>query len=347
MSDEVTPPRESDIREGETMFDIETLLKPISAEAPAGPNLEHDAEYKELEHAATEKPERLVGQIAIPAEEPNWRDVAERSSALFGRTKDLRVAMYLTRASLRLEGFAGLAQALELIRACTERFWPSLHPALETGDSDGAPALARINILSELTHRDTLNAVRTWPIARTATNEPITFREIEAAPGTGSRSTGGTAVDAAIHVAATGELESAAGAVRRCDEAAKALDEAWQAKTDEGPDLLPLRRVLARANQFLTERLRASLGADPGALRDASTLGTASASVGEPLSRGDVVRAIDLICSYYARNEPSSPVPILLERGKKLVYMSFLEVVKEILPEGLSSAYGIAGKSKP
>jgi type VI secretion system protein ImpA len=65
---------------------------------------------------------------------------------------------------------------------------------------------------------------------------------------------------------------------------------------------------------------------------------------GEIASRDDVVRALEKICDYYARHEPSSPLPLLLQRCKRLATMSFIEIVKEMVPDGMSQVEIIAGK---
>jgi type VI secretion system protein ImpA len=56
-----------------------------------------------------------------------------------------------------------------------------------------------------------------------------------------------------------------------------------------------------------------------------------------------VLRAIDAICAYYARAEPSSPVPLLLQRSRRLVTMSFLDILKEMLPESVANLQKISG----
>jgi type VI secretion system protein ImpA len=61
-------------------------------------------------------------------------------------------------------------------------------------------------------------------------------------------------------------------------------------------------------------------------------------------SRDDVIRALDGICAYYAAHEPSSPVPMLLERCKRLVPLSFIDIVKDLMPDGLPTIENIAGK---
>ena len=51
-----------------------------------------------------------------------------------------------------------------------------------------------------------------------------------------------------------------------------------------------------------------------------------------------MVRALDRICEFYARTGPSSPVPMLLQRARRLVDKSFLEVLRDLVPDGLNQA---------
>jgi type VI secretion system protein ImpA len=60
-------------------------------------------------------------------------------------------------------------------------------------------------------------------------------------------------------------------------------------------------------------------------------------------SREDVIRSLDQVCDWYARNEPSSPVPLLLRRAKRLVNKSFLEAVQDLSPSGVTEVQTIAG----
>ncbi|MBE0617668.1 MAG: hypothetical protein IH608_07060 [Proteobacteria bacterium] len=60
-------------------------------------------------------------------------------------------------------------------------------------------------------------------------------------------------------------------------------------------------------------------------------------------SREDVVHLLDKVCDYFRRNEPSSPVPLLLERAKRLVSKSFLEIVRDLAPDGVAQVELIRG----
>ncbi len=67
---------------------------------------------------------------------------------------------------------------------------------------------------------------------------------------------------------------------------------------------------------------------------------------GEIASREDVIRAIDKICEYYARFEPSSPLPLLLRRAKRLANKSFLEIVRDLSPDALKQVLALGGEDE-
>jgi type VI secretion system protein ImpA len=92
----------------------------------------------------------------------------------------------------------------------------------------------------------------------------------------------------------------------------------------------------------------ALLKAKPAAAGDAAApaAGTPPAgngAAGPVASREDVVRTLNLVLDYYAKNEPSSPVPLLVARARKLVTLSFLEAMKELAPAGLKELQLVAG----
>ena len=98
-----------------SVIEIETLLDEIEATAPCGEDLEYDPELAELEAAAQETPERQYGDTIIPAQPPDWRAVKTTALSLFGRTRDLRIAVALARALLHVDGLPGFAAGLSVV----------------------------------------------------------------------------------------------------------------------------------------------------------------------------------------------------------------------------------------
>src|SRR6187551_1871804 len=112
-------------------LDVESLLAPVSPEAPCGENLEYDADYTAMEQAAAGKPEQQFGKTVIPGEEPDWKDVLARAKELLGRSKDLRIAQYLVQSATRMDGLAGLADGLAVLSGLVDRYWDGVHPQLD------------------------------------------------------------------------------------------------------------------------------------------------------------------------------------------------------------------------
>jgi type VI secretion system protein ImpA len=69
-------------------------------------------------------------------------------------------------------------------------------------------------------------------------------------------------------------------------------------------------------------------------------------SSGEINSRDDVVQQLDRLCEYYRRNEPSSPVPMLLRRAKRLVAKDFMDIIRDLTPGGIAEAELFSGVEK-
>jgi type VI secretion system protein ImpA len=80
----------------------------------------------------------------------------------------------------------------------------------------------------------------------------------------------------------------------------------------------------------------------------APTAGPVATSInGEIGSRADVVRMLDKILAYYQRHEPSSPVPMLIERAKRLAPKNFYEIMEELAPESVNQIKILRGPQEP
>jgi type VI secretion system protein ImpA len=60
-------------------------------------------------------------------------------------------------------------------------------------------------------------------------------------------------------------------------------------------------------------------------------------------NRQDATRALDAVAEFFRTHEPSSPIPLLIERTKRLVSKTFLEVLEELAPEALAQAKAASG----
>jgi type VI secretion system protein ImpA len=120
-----------------------------------------------------------------------------------------------------------------------------------------------------------------------------------------------------------------------------------------GPDLAPLQKLLGEIKGLLDREVAKRGGGEAqasveeaggeAARAPGAAEGRAAAATGTVRSRDDVLLLLDRICLYYSNYEPSSPVPLILNRTKRLVTMSFLDILKDLTPGGVQEFGVIAG----
>jgi type VI secretion system protein ImpA len=334
-------------------IELDQLLEDISPDSPCGENLEYDADFVLLEQSARGKPEQQFGATIVPAEEPDWAEVRRLALGLCKRTRDLRVFEYLARASVRTHGYAGLNDVLTLVRGSLERHWDNIHPKLDP-DDDNDPT-ARVNLIGALCDPQTmLHGLRLAPLVQSRGFGRFALRDLAIASGEMPPPAGldapptMQAIEGAFLDVPLDELKATAEAARSAAEQSRAIENVVTEKVGaaNAASLEALTKLLKEASKAIDARLVARGGAAEGALVNGQALnghalnGEAAPATmsGELRSRDDVIRMLDKLCEYYARAEPSSPVPLLLQRAKKLVPMSFMEIMQDLIPDGVSQA---------
>lgn len=97
---------------------------PISSGNFSGADVRFSDEYEALER------ELGKAQSMHDTGQVDWLKIHERSEALLRtRSKDIRVAIWLTWALYQRESFQGLLAGLGLLRYLCDNHWPELHPA--------------------------------------------------------------------------------------------------------------------------------------------------------------------------------------------------------------------------
>ena len=338
-------------------IDVEQLLREVSADSPCGDDLEYDAAFMEMTRLAAGNPAQQMGGAVSAGEEPEWREVRERCVNLCGRSKDLRVAVYLTRALARTHGLPGFADGLALTKGLVERYWDGVHPRLDPDDNND-PTM-RVNVIAGLSDRDqVVNALRLAPLANSRLAGRYSLRDVEVANGTLPKPEGDASVadmstiDAAFLDMDANELAQVAEAVAAALQHTDGLDRALSAAVGAGSsaDVSLLRSTLKAMNHLLNQQLTRRGLADGSAVDDAAMGGAPGVAMGGPpamsgplQTREDVVRMLDQCIDWYSKYEPSSPVPLLLRRAKRLVSKNFLELVQDLSPGGLNELQTIAG----
>lgn len=333
---------------------FEPLAAPLADDAPSGPDLSYDPDFMALEVAGAGKPERQYGDTVYPAEPPDWENVYALARGLAERTRDLRVATWLTRAATHLHGLRGAASGFALVRSLVDGQWDTVHPAPEPEDGDDP--VFRLSAVGPLFAGPALVAdLRAAALA--PVRGSMRVREIELGLGLAephgdesAPSREGVLQAVAALVADHPDIPDLA---RQLDAAARALAAALDDRAG-GSDAPDARALLALTRALLTatatdapDEPAGSPGGDSGgddpAPAASATRGGGGSGAGEIRSRADALRELERVCAWLEKNEPSNPAPLLIRRAQRLINMNFLDIMRDLAPEAYDQVARLSG----
>jgi type VI secretion system protein ImpA len=126
------------------------------------------------------------------------------------------------------------------------------------------------------------------------------------------------------------------------------MDSVWKDKAGdpEGLNFGVAVKALQKISSVLDEFMPSQTAGEAGETApEQGEPGSAPVMSGVIHGRADVVRVLDKICEYYSVNEPSSPIPLLLRRAQRLVEKSFLEILEDMVPDGVKQAKIVSGNT--
>ena len=327
--------------------EFEQLLQPISADHPCGESLEDTPALAAFDAY------RIFGQGAAIEPLPDWRELKTLALQTLASSKDLRVLAHLGAAAIRTDGITAFLAALNAGAVWLETYWEQTYPAI---DED---FLLRKNALSCFADRfAVIDALRRAPLVTSRQFGSISVRDVELAGGQLAATDEAPRptqehVNAGLAAAALAELESIQQSVTAARDAVARIEAKFRdlGGPEAAPDFNALSTLLLRMQRLLRE----SVAARPDALADTSgdalmqkegsgegAVGAAAIS-GSIKSRQEALRALDAVANFFRQTEPSSPVPLFVERAKRLVSKTFLEALTEIIPDAVPQAKAASG----
>ncbi|MBC7686214.1 MAG: type VI secretion system ImpA family N-terminal domain-containing protein [Bdellovibrionales bacterium] len=325
---------------------LSSWLEPLPGEA-TGDDLEYDPAFLELGYAVAGKSETQFGA----AEPPAWLVARELAESLFGQTRDLRVAMLWGRAVINLEGLEGLAKALYLIHGLLENFWDALHPRPDPDDGD---TFARMSVLIGLDSiDDLLGDVRQSQLIVDRRLGGLRMRDVEIALTRLTPRPDDSGTTAGQITGMLGDLPDLNKrlklAVEESLEGLKSLQSLINDRfgTSNAVEVKNLRMMLTGMQSLLPDAVETSDAKSEEGGEPSESLGEpprrGSGGVGNIESRQDAVRAINLVCAYLERWEPTNPAQLLLRRAERLIDKNFLQLVRDLAPDAVNDVARILG----
>jgi type VI secretion system protein ImpA len=344
------------------MIDIESMTVPLSGENPAGSNLEYDPMYVELDSLAVGTPDSTMGDSTVEGQAPDWKLLNKNCLELWKKTRDLRVASYLTVAQTALEGLPGLCAGIKLIhfliRDMWEQSWPRLDP-----DDDNDP-LERLNILAMLspsagTINDPVMFITRFRKTRLVPSLKYTLRDLlisqnELSAG-GENGVDSKLLHAEMLNIPPAEIEASAALAREAGDEITALCNDMNEKMGSGYvlNMDTLLREVEKLRTFYRSNLESpdtgEEETEPGSAHAAqgSVRHTGSGKVDlasfQVNSRTEALLLLRKGSDYFQREEPNSPIPLLVNRALRFSEMSFLELLEDIAPDAISRGRDVLG----
>lgn len=353
-------------------LDVAKLLLPLSPEAPCGEDLRYDRRALEVLRLGEGKPEQVMGDQTIAGEDPDWREVRDGCLELLGRSKDLRIALWLSLSSLRMDGLPGFRDGLLVLKGYLEQFWAEVHPKLDPDDNNDPTE--RANILSSLNtpyksfgdvmkfHERIMEA----PLAESRALGRFGLKDIMIASGTLTADAGvvGTpattsVIDGAFEETDLDRLEVIASAAGEIADLAKGIDDLFTslAGANNAPEMekfitltrdvhTQVKRRLDKRKGVATEGESAD-GAGAAAVPGSGGGGAAFKMDGDLGNREQVKQIFQKVYNYYERVEPSSPVPLIMKCCEKMVGRKFVDIWKLLTPEAVALLEKLAAEEEP
>jgi type VI secretion system protein ImpA len=325
-----------------TESDINALLAPLAEDAPCGEDLE------DTQLLASFDAYRLFGQ-AVPLEaDTNWREIKGASLKALAQSKDIRLLAHLAASVLRTDGLPSFYACLQTAKLWVDEYWLQVYPLV---DDD---AILRKNALNALADRMAIvDGVRRLALVSHRQLGSVSLRDLdvatgqlEAAPGEEAKSE--AQIAATFSAADSGELAQMLDGVRGALAALEAIEEKMRAEggSQAAPTFDPLLVQLRRIQTLLADKVgsdETAQQAEEGSEATQVSGGGSALASGPIRSREDAIRSLDLVAAYFRQNEPSSPIPLFIERAKRLVSKDFFEVLADIAPDAMSQARAAGG----
>jgi type VI secretion system protein ImpA len=321
--------------------DFEPFLQPLAGEAPCGPEIDYDSDFIELERAIAGTPERQYGETIIAAEAADFARVLSQASGLMQRSRDLRLAVMITRALTRTRGAHGARHGLALIESLLDVFGEALHPRIEIdGERDPLP---RANALAVLAVSEGLLGDLRELKLPTRLMGSFELAELErSAAGREGAPLGRQQLNQLLQdeqLAGNAELE----ALKLLHASLQRLQQRLRDElgVENAPDLRPLMSLTAAL------KLPEANAPEVSSSSDASVVTHEPQVIGDGLpalrTRQDAIRVLEEVCRFLETHEPANPAPLLIRRARGMIGQDFLSILRDFAPDGVAQAEHLAG----
>jgi type VI secretion system protein ImpA len=327
---------------------LEQYLAPVSPQSPCG---ENDYDDRDLGGILSSMLESVVGgsdRGMVASDSPgqgsgDWTGLLAEVGGFFGRTKNLGLARFALLADLNINGLAGLADGLVLFNQLLSRYWLEVYPRIEDGDFE-----ERLESIARIDDPLVISGLGKVVVAKGKRSGSYTLEQATSSMEKGEPSP--SLIEGSVNETLGDDPEFYDRLAAECREIRQQFgfirDILQEHLGSPSVSFTGIEGRLTQLEAFLAHS--AVVPASAIAAGEEVPGGTAPAAAvqaqpGEIRTRADVTRALDQLIRFYRKTEPTSPVPHLLYRAKRVVGMDFMEIVQEFRLSGSPAISDVFG----
>jgi type VI secretion system protein ImpA len=345
------------------MLDVASLIQPVTADDPCGPDLDATGDLQYLNFFAAAEPllpKSYFEVVNANGErgrfDPKAVDFAGQFAAaqpLLARTRDLRLTVLLAKFSILNRDLDGFLNCLKATAVLLREQWEAVHPRGEDDDH----ALRAVTLEAIDVFPTVINPLQFLPLIENRRHGTLNYRAYQVAKAEiPAADADADMPDLATieRIVSETDLDTLRAASARCSAVAAeiaGIKAIWHEKLNSGQPL-SLDRLSGVVNGMAAWLAGLVAARDPVAIapppNESAPVDTQSpleiaSAVASP---GQASAALAASADYFARTEPSNPALLLVRQAQEMVGKSFIEVMRMLVPSHVESAAINIGRGK-
>lgn len=336
--------------------ELQGLMSKLSDDNPSGENCEYDELYLKLDELALGTPPSEMGDSIVEGKDPDFHKLYVNCQNLWSKTRDLRVASFFTLSALCLQGLKGLSDGLNIINYLVSEQFDTVYPQLDP-DDDNDPT-ERINILAMLSpeeggYADPYSFFSHLREIKLVPELPYSYRDYLISSGFLEAKDSNVDINVLNTQMSSIPVSSVNSQKKAVEDLLSLIDEICNKFNEKIGDsgyltmdslkheFTVLRNFYKNyententVNVVSQEASTQSASDDseftPIVTSQKTAVAIFNLDTYEPKTRNDALILLKKSAEYFAKAEPTSPVPFLIKRALRMANMNFMDLLAEI-----------------
>lgn len=345
-----------------TDFPFDILTRTISDAEPCGPSLELTGDDVYMQFTARMEGQLPQSFLRFDRSQIDFKTEYATLQTLLASSTDLYLMVLLAKLLILDRDLEGYAKTLVSIRDCLRDRWEHVHP-----QPDGGDPIMRVISLQTLDDMPTsVMPLQSVPLFKARRFGAVSFRSHLIAEGAiqqvsssedgqdSGKAPSPSDIRTAISEADLDLVIASRQMLTTIHDAVAEIESLFDARSGQVgalrfPNLKPLSDTIRRFLENCVVIKNPSLASAPEASADDADESTErpAAPAGPITSMAQARRALLASAAYFAAQEPSSPVRMILAQAEALVGKSFYEALQSMIPDHVSQAVVKLGRDLP